>query len=306
MSTTGSTWTIDLRDREEDRQDPAPPDRHRDGDDTSGGWMDVARRVKDRVSGDRVGLMAAGVAFKAFLALVPIIIVAVSVYGLAVDPQTVVDQIRQFAQNLPQSAAGVIEQQASQIASSTSASLGVALAISVLGALWSASGGTTGLIEGLNAAHHLDDDRGFVRKRALAIALAVGGLLLGAVLVAGLLVLPIITAAVDLGGAAAVLVEVARWTLVALLVLGALAAVYRVAPNRPSDSETPVLPGAAVGAVGWLLGTALFAWAVSAFGSFNETYGSLAGVIVLLLWLLLSAFAVLLGGYVNAELEDRS
>jgi membrane protein len=102
------------------------------------------------------------------------------------------------------------------------------------------------------------------------------------------------------------LAQVARWVILAAVIAGSLAVLYRVGPNRDDAEFSWTSPGAITATVLWLVGSAAFSFYVSNFGSYNETYGSIAGVIVLMLWLFLSAFIVLLGAEINSEIEHQT
>lgn len=270
------------------------------------GWKDVALRVKDEVKTDQVPLLAAGVAFYAMLALFPALIAVVSVYGLVADPADVQRQITSLTSALPESAASLIGDQLSSIVNSQSSSLSWGLALSLGGVLWSVSSGVQGLIKGLNVAYDEDESRGFVKLRGLALLLTLGAIV-GAIAALGLIVVvPIVLRAVGLGAVGEWAVRIGRWPLLALLVAVGLAVVYRYGPDRHSPRWRWVGPGAAIATVLWILGSIGFSVYVNNFGSYNQTYGSLGAVIVLLLWLFLTSFVVLLGAEIDAELEHQT
>ncbi len=279
--------------------------RHADrpGDIPARGYKDVALRVKQQVKQDNVALMAAGVAFYAMLALFPTLIALVTVYGLVADPAQVQSQLQSFTSGLPEDAAGVLTAPVASAASSGRQSLTLGLVVSLLAALWSASGGVGGLIKGVNAAYDEVDERNFLVSKGLALLLTLGTIVFVIVAVVVVAVLPAVLGAVGLASVAELAITVLRWPLLAVLVMLALAVVYRVAPHRDAPKARWVSRGAVIATVLWLLGSGAFSLYVSNFGSYNETYGALAGVVVLLLWLFLSSFVVLLGAAINAETE---
>lgn len=201
------------------------------------GWKAILRRVKDEFVADKVGVLAAAVAFAGLLALFPLMIAAISIYGLVTDPQTVASQADAINDVLPSDAASLITGQLRDLATSADSALGIAAAVSILGALWSASGGMGMLINALNVAYDEDNDRGFVKHTALALALTLAAILFLAVVV-GLLTVPADIAG-DLGTAGILLVNVVRWVVLAGLLLTALAVLYRVAHT----ARTPVGAG---------------------------------------------------------------
>ena len=270
------------------------------------GWKQVLVRTKDEIKEDRVGLMAAGVAFYAMLAIFPALIAAITVWGLVSDPQQIQQTIGGFTGALPEGAATLLENQISQIASASDSALGWALAASLAGAVWSASSGTKGLMNAINAAYDEAETRGFLKVRGLALLLTVGGVFFGLLVLGLIAVLPGVLAALDLGSTFERVLGWARWPILAAALVGGLAVMYRSAPDRDRPEWSWLSWGAVVALVIWLLASAGFSWYVTSFGSFGETYGSIAGVIVLMLWFFLTAFAVLLGAELNAEMERQT
>lgn len=267
------------------------------------GWRQILVRTKDEIKEDRVGLMAAGVAFYAMLAIFPALIAAITVWGLVSDPQQIQQTIGSFTSALPEGAAILLEDQISQIARSSDSTLGWALAASLAGALWSASSGTKGLMNAINAAYDEAETRGFLKVRGLALLLTVGGVFFGLVVLGLIAVIPGVLGAMDLGSTLERLIGWARWPILAVALVGGLAVMYRSAPDRDQPEWGWLSWGAVAALVIWLFASAGFSWYVTSFGSFGETYGSIAGVIVLMLWFFLTAFAVLLGAELNAEME---
>ena len=270
------------------------------------GWKEVLLRTKQQIKEDNVTLLAAGVAFYLFLALFPALIAAVTIYGLVADPQQVEQQIASVADTLPQEAAALLETQLKDIATASSTALGWGLVASLGGALFAASGGVQNLINAVNIAYDEEETRGFLKLRGLALLLTLGGVLFLAVAVGLIAVLPIVLKAVNLGGLAVVGVQVARFVGLVVAVAVALAIIYRYAPDRDNPKFRWVGLGSAVATVLWVLGSLAFSLYVSNFGSYSETYGALAGVVVLLLWLWLTSLIVLIGAEINSETEMQT
>ncbi|MFP4235389.1 MAG: YihY/virulence factor BrkB family protein [Nitriliruptoraceae bacterium] len=270
------------------------------------GWREVAGRVIDAVREDHVTLLASGLAFRFLLALFPAMIAAVSIWGLVADPDTITTQLSQLTEVLPAEAAALIEQQLSDIAGAGTGALSGALVGSILVALWSASSGMMGVIEACNAAYDEVDERSFLHRRGLALALTIGGLLLLFVALGAIVVLPSLLGLLGLGAATEWAIRILRWPVLALLVLGGLAFLYRFAPDRRAPRLRWTSIGAVVATALWLIGSALFATYVAVAGNFAATYGALAGVVVLMLWLYLGSFAILLGAELNAEAERQT
>jgi membrane protein len=265
------------------------------------GWMDIAKRTAKEVKADQVPLLAAGVAFYILLALFPAIIAGVSIYGLVADPQTVRDQINRLAETLSPETAKLIGTQIQQVTSSAGGALGLATVIGILTALWSASSGMKALITGVNLAYDESEGRKFVKLRGLALVLTLGAMVLLAVALALIVGFPAVPDSwpTVLQWTAAIL----RFVLLAVLLLAGLAALYRYAPDRDKPKWGWASPGSVVATVLWVLASVGFSIYVNAFGNYNKTYGALAGIIILMFWLFLTAFVVLVGAELNAEME---
>ena len=265
------------------------------------GWKDIAKRTLKEVKADQVPLLAAGVAFYVLLALFPAIIAGVSIYGLAADPQTVRDQINQLAQTLSPETAKLIGTQIQQVTSSAGGALGLATVIGILTALWSASSGMKALITGVNLAYDEPEGRKFVKLRGLSILMTLAAMVLLGVALALIVGFPAVPDSwpTVLQWTAAIL----RFVLLAVLLLAGLAALYRYAPDRDKPKWSWSSPGSVVATVLWVLASVGFSIYVNAFGNYNKTYGALAGIIILMFWLYLTAFVVLVGAELNAEME---
>jgi membrane protein len=270
------------------------------------GWFAILRRVMAEVKEDNLTLLAAGVAFYAMLAIFPAIIAVVTVYGLVADPNQVEAQVSEFAKSLPAGADQLLTEQLQNVASAGRQSLSIGLAVSLLAVLWTASGGVQGLVKGLNVVYDERETRGFLKLRGLSLLLTLGAILVAVIALALVAVFPAVIDNLGLGQAGELAASIARWVVLALLVLLALAVVYRYAPDRENPRWRWVSWGVVVALVLWLLGSFGFSWYVDNFGKYNQTYGALAAVIILLLWLFLSAFAVLLGAELDAEIERQT
>ncbi len=270
------------------------------------GWKDVLRRTLQEVKADNVPITAAGVAFYGMLALVPAMVAIVSVYGLVVSAEESARQVEGFTRALPREAAMILVDQIKSITGGDSGGLGIKLAVSLVGLLWSASSGTTALIRGLGVAYDEPEGRGFVKLRSRALILTVAAVL-GAVIVLGLTVaLPAILDAAGLGSVGKTIGLVLRWPILGVLFILGLSALYRYGPDRDKPKWRWVSLGSLVATLLWVIGTALFGFYASRFGSYNETYGTLAGAVVLLLWLYLTSLVILVGAELNSELERQT
>jgi membrane protein len=265
------------------------------------GWMAIAKRTAKEVKADQVPLLGAGVAFYALLSLFPAIIAGVSIYGLVADPQTVRDQIDKLTRMLSPETAKILSQQISQITGSAGGALGVATVVGILTALWSASSGMKALITGVNLAYDEGETRKFVKLRGLSILLTLGAMLL--LTVAGATIAGFPPIADNLPVALQWVVSILRFVVLAVLLILGLAVLYRYAPNRDEPKWTWVSWGSVVATVLWVLASIGFSIYVNSFGNYNKTYGALAGIIILMFWLYLTAVIVLVGAELNTEME---
>lgn len=270
------------------------------------GWWQVVRRAFKESSADNVSMLAGGVAFFAFLAIPPAIIAALTLYGLFADPATVAQQVEALAAALPAETQPLVSGLLNSLTAPGGRVLGIGLVVSLLGALWSASGGTSNLMSAVNIAYDEEETRGFVKVRAIALALTLGAIVFVLIAVALVAVVPVVLDSLALGAVGTLVAQILRWVLLLIAVVCALAIVYRIAPDRDDPKFKWTSPGALVATVLWLIGSALFSLYVNNFGSYNATYGALAGVVVFLLWMYLTSYIVLLGAEINAEAERQT
>jgi membrane protein len=252
-----------------------------------------------------VSLLGAGVAFFAVLSLAPALAAFVSIYGLVVSPEDIVNQVEDLSSTMPTEAKDLLVEQLEQVARANGAGLGLGAALGLALALWSASAAVKHLMSAVGLAYDEQNERGFVRTRLLAIALTLAGIVFMTVAVFVLTGLPGVADDVA-GEVGRVVASWGRWPLLAGLMLLALAVVYRVAPDRDDPRWRWVTWGAGAATVAWLVACAAFSFYASRFGSYNETYGAMASVVVLMLWLYLTAVCVILGAEINAEMEHQT
>lgn len=270
------------------------------------GWKDVLLRVKREVVADKLTLLAAGVTHYTVLGLFPAMIALVSVYALVADPTQVVTQLSELLAPLPGSARQLIIEQLASLASSSEGTLSLGLLGSLCVALWGASTAVSVLLDGINLAYDEPEGRGFVRGRLVALAFVGGGVLFATVLITATSGIAYVSDAYVMPAALRLALTVLRWFVLAGAALMGLAACYRYGPSRARARLSWLSPGTLIAALLWLGATALFGFYVQSFGSYNETYGALAGAVVLMLWLYISNLVVLLGAELNAEIEAQT
>ncbi|MEU4392769.1 YihY/virulence factor BrkB family protein [Kribbella sp. NPDC023855] len=268
------------------------------------GWWQVMRRAWAEAKADQVPLLAAGVAFFGFLSLFPAIVAAVLAYGLIADPAQIRSQAKDLTAAMPASGRDLLLQQLDALTSAPRQGLGIGLAIAVTAALWSASGGVGYLLTAVDLAYDEEETRGFVRRKLLALGMTLGAIVF-VLLAVGLFA---VGAAFgdDLATPLRIGLGIARLVLAILLITVALAVIYRLGPDRDAPRFRWVSTGAVVATVVWLLASIGFSVYVETFGNYAKTYGSLAAVVILMLWLWLTAYAVLLGAEINAEAEQQT
>jgi membrane protein len=270
------------------------------------GWRDVLIRVKQEVKRDDVPLLAAGVAFFALLALVPSLVALVSLYGLVADPADIQRNVDDILAAAPQEVRDLVESQLSSIVDSSPQGLRLGALAGLVVALWSASSGMKHLIAALNRAYHEEETRRFLRLRGLALLLTIGAVLGLLVVLAAVVVVPNSLSGEGSMGVLRAVVLVVQWPLLAAGAMVALGMLYRYAPDRAEPRWNWVSPGAVVATLVWMLASVGFSVYVANFGRYNETYGALGTVVVVMLWLYISAYVAIAGAVLNAELEHQT
>jgi membrane protein len=258
----------------------------------------VARIVAEA----RLGLIAAGVAFFSMLAVFPGIAAVIALFGYFADPHVVLAQVQLLADFLPPDAFGIVQTEVQALVAANVSTLGWASAISTLAALWSARAGVAALIEGVNATH-AGDDRGNVHHLLASALFTV--ILVGVALVAlaAAIFVPILLAIVPLGPFFALAAGIAKWATSLGVVLFGVGLAYRYGPNRPDFRSPWLSPGLLLAVALWAAASIGFSYYISNFSSYNRVYGSIGAVIALLMWFYISAYVILLGAALTAELE---
>ena len=270
------------------------------------GWKDIAWRVYDGIQNDRVMLVAAGVTFYALLALFPATAALVSLYGLFADPSTISEHLRLVSGFLPDGALEVIGDQVKRIASQKG-TLGIAFIGTLALALWGANAGTKAIFDALNIIYKEREKRSFVALTLQSLLFTVGAIALMLVALAGIVVVPVMLKLLGIAQeSGAALLSLLRWPLLYLLILFALACLYRYGPSRAEPQWRWVTWGSAIAGAIWIVGSLLLSWYVANFGTYNATYGSLGAVIGFMVWMWISTIVVLVGAEINAEMEHQT
>jgi membrane protein len=270
------------------------------------GWKQIVKRAWAENKADNMPIIAGGVAFFGFLSIFPALIALLSLYGLVATPETVARQVESLSAQLPESAAQIIEEQLNAIVANSGSALTVGLIVSILAALWSASGGVGNLITAVNLAYDEVETRNFVKLKLMSLGLVLASIVFVLITFGLVAVVPAVLDALPLGVVGTILAQVVRWVLLLAVFAGALAVLYRVAPDRDAPRFTWVSLGAVVVTVVWAIVSVGFSLYVDNFGSYDKTYGAIAGVIVLMLWLYLTCYLILLGAEINSEAEHQT
>ena len=271
--------------------------------------LPFGKRVAKEFAGDDLSGLAAELSYRFFLALFPFFIFLAALGGFLAaafssgDPtERLMDQI---GSALPADARSILQDQVSGVLESRSGGL---LSIGIIGAIWASSGAAKALIKALNRVYGVPETRPFWKSTSLALVMTLAGSIsiFGsfALLVATQSFGSDIAEAIGAGGAFELTVAIVRWPIVIALVMFAVGLIYWLAPNIDVPFRL-ISPGAVAFTLVWLLTALAFGLYVANFGSYNKTYGTLGGVVVLLTWLYLSNLMLLLGAEINATLAEQ-
>jgi membrane protein len=262
----------------------------------------IASRLRPRIREHNLTLVAAGVAFYAFLALIPTLVAFISIYGLVANPADVTRQVKDVASALPKEVQNFFVYQLTSIIHANRTGVSVTLIVAVALALWSASGGMAALVTGVHVALDREQPKSYVKKRGKALLLTIGAIVFLGVVIFVIAAVPPLLSNVGLASAGRIVLGILRWPILAAVMVVGIGLLYRVSvKDGPRGWLGVVTPGSVVAMVGWLIVSALFAVYTANFSSYSKTYGALASIIVLLLWLWLSCLLVLLGAEVDGS-----
>jgi membrane protein len=269
-------------------------------------WREIARTVVREMGEHQIPIVAAAVAFYGLLAIFPALTALVAIYGLVADPQQVESQVSALSAMLPTQAASILTGQLHDLVQTNQGALRAGAIAGVLLALWSTAGGVRTVMKALNVAYGKEETRGTIKLYGTSLLLTMAAIV-GMVLMIGIIVaLPVAASALGLGSGVSSAIAYVRWPIAAVAAMVFLALMYRHAPNRHGARWRWLTWGAAIAIVMWIAGSALFSLYVTRFGNYNETYGAMGAVVILLTWFLLSAYALLIGAEIDAVMERRA
>ncbi len=303
----------DTTDRSE-RTDPDEDPTQRRGNDfmptgverKTGLWATLKRTAQE-FQEDNLTDWAATLTYYGLLSLFPALIALVSIVGLVGNPESTTNTLTDIVNKVgPDSATTTFEGPINQVTESR-ATAGFALVVSTLVALWSASGYLGAFIRASNVIYETREGRPFWKLRPLQVVLTLVIVLLLALMALGIVLTgPIVSDVAEPIGVSNTVVtiwNIAKWAVIALLFLLMISLIYYASPNVEQRGFKWITAGGFVALAVWLLASAAFGIYVSQFGSYNRVYGSMAGVVILLIWLWITNLAILFGHELNAERE---
>ncbi|MBR0694006.1 YihY/virulence factor BrkB family protein [Bradyrhizobium lablabi] len=270
------------------------------------GWKDILIRTYQQIDEDRLLATAAGVVFYGLLAIFPSITAVVSSYGLFADPFTIAGHLQSLALMLPEGSFAIVHDQISRVLAKGTSTLGITFVFGLFIAIWSANAGMKAIIDALNVVYDEKEKRGFIKLNLVSLSFTVAALVAILVMVGAVVVVPLLLEQVGLGTRAEFIIRLGRWPVLTLLLLVALAVLYRYGPSRATPRWQWLSVGAVAAAVLWLIGSSLLSWYLSNFGDYNATYGSLGAAIGMMTWMWMSAIIVLCGAELNSEIEHQT
>ncbi|HEY5977760.1 MAG TPA: YihY/virulence factor BrkB family protein [Solirubrobacterales bacterium] len=271
------------------------------------GLWPTLKRTATEFSEDKLTIWAAALTYYGLLSLFPALIAMVSLIGIFGDPETTTESIVKIIAEIgPQSAAETFSGPVRSVAANQSAA-GFALVIGLAIALWSASGYVGAFIQASNVIYETPEGRPFWKLRPLQIGITLLMVVMVALLALGLIltgpVVEAIAGPIGISSAAVDVWNIAKWPVMALIFMTMVNVLYYASPNVKVRGFRWVTPGSIVAIVVWALASAAFAFYVANFGSYNKTYGTLGGLVALLVWFWISNLAILFGHQLNAERE---
>jgi membrane protein len=271
-------------------------------------WWAIAKRVYVMTGFHNLSLLAAGVAFFAFLAFVPLIASTVLIYGLVGDPQTVAKSVDLLQGIAPPEVLTILQEQLLAIVTSSKTAQGFGLLIAIFFALYGAMRAATAMIAALNIIYEEHETRNLIRTTLVAAAITLGMVAVAMVGTIAISVFAYVTNFLSywLGSIGTLLVQIATWLCAGALISFTFAIFFRFAPDRRAAKWRWLSVGSILATLLWVAITFGFAFYVANLTNYNATYGSLATVVIFLMWLFLSAYAVLIGAEINSEMERQT
>lgn len=264
--------------------------------------MRIASQLFTRFVSHRLTTAASSVAFYALLGGVPALAAAILIFGEFADPLRLQALANSLHGMVPPSFSDMLSQQIARLATQRTSDPGMSarslgwLALMI----WSASRGIKALVDALNVVYDRTEQRGFLHKMAISLAMTIAGITFMILATAGVIVLPAAMRVMNIQGGSSWMLDAGRWPVLLLLMATASAMLLRFGPSRAESDWRSILIGSLVSAIVWIGASILFFWYARNLANFSAIYGSLGTIIAIMTWLWLSALAVLLGAEVDA------
>ena len=269
-------------------------------------WKDILKRTYTRTWDDNIGIVAAGVAFYGFFALLSLLGLIVLSYGFVADPIMVINHMRALTTVLPSDVAMIIGEQLATAVDASEGAKGLGILIAFLVAVYGGTNGAAAILTALNIAYEEKEKRSLVRYYLIAIGMTFAALVMALCAIGGTAavaflqnLLPKASEAALIGG------KIAGYVFLTLSAAAVAATLYRFGPSREDARWEWITPGSIFAALTWLLLTMLFGSYVAQ-ANYDKSYGSLGAVVALMTWLYLSAYAFLFGAELNSEIEHQT
>ena len=266
----------------------------------------IGERLFISIGEENLTLIAAGVSFYAMLAMVPMMIALISLYGFVADPEDMQELVALLGPLVPDSVYSLIETQVNALARKSDTTFKFTSAGGALLAVWSAKAGVNALLTGLNIANREREGRGILAAMLFSYALTLGLILIMMITLAAIVIAPAVLNVLPGEGWSAWLARWLRWPIALAAVIFSIGFLYRLGPSRRGARVPWLSPGALLATAVWMLASAGFSYYISTFGTYQATYGALGAVVILMLWLWLSSLIVLIGARLNAEMEFQT
>ncbi len=269
-------------------------------------WWRIVKRIVKQLQKDHLIIVAPGVAFYLFLAVIPAILALTSIYGLFFNPEQIHQQLAQFTRIMPKDAGDLITNVLLNISAQPTPQLELEVIISIVVSLWIANLGMKGLFRGVNIVYQEKKKRNFFQLNGITLLFTISSIVVGIISLALIVGFPVLIKHFDIPPFINTIITYSRWIFLGLIIITFISIIYKFAPERRNAQFKWVTWGAAIATILWLVASWGFSYYVEHFSDFDQRYGTLASVVILMLWFLITSFLVLLGAEINAEMEYQT
>jgi len=270
------------------------------------GWKDILVRTYREIQQDRLLALAAGVVFYSLVALFPAIAAGVTVYALFADAATIAKHLSIASGIVPAGVLDILSDEIARIAAKSEGRLTLGFLLGLGVALWSANAGMKAIFDALNIIYDEEEKRGVIRLNLVSLFFTICAIGFAGLAVALVVVFPLLLFALGLTSLDHPVVAYLRWPLMFVLIVPALAVLYRYGPSRRPPKWRWISVGSLFAALSWLAVSSLFSWYLASFANYNATYGALGALVGMMMWMWLSTIVVLVGAELNSEIEHQT